>query len=197
MGVHCRCGHGRTHSRWRAQPAEASTAERKVWQKPIAIRQCEQCFLSQLCGRACVNRRAGLRMSAAASQAALGRRGRRMCSAGAIRSRWWAAGLQACSQPWRLQKLASRQEVHQRPNQLPTSSGPEGHKGPLLMGGGRAQVVLLERGQPVEQRGRDIGALFARGIINPDSNLCYGQSAPHLADWCQLAASMLSCESLH
>jgi hypothetical protein len=41
-------------------------------------------------------------------------------------------------------------------------------------------VVLLERGQPVEQRGRDIGALFARGIINPDSNLCYGQ-ALHLA----------------
>ena len=37
-----------------------------------------------------------------------------------------------------------------------------------------AQVVLLERGQPVEQRGRDIGALFARGIINSDSNLCYG-----------------------
>jgi hypothetical protein len=40
---------------------------------------------------------------------------------------------------------------------------------------GHAQVVLLERGQAVEQRGRDIGALFARGIINPDSNLCYGQ----------------------
>lgn len=35
-------------------------------------------------------------------------------------------------------------------------------------------MLLLERGQPVEQRGRDIGALFARSIINPDSNLCYG-----------------------
>lgn len=44
------------------------------------------------------------------------------------------------------------------------------------MGSGCAQVVLLERGQAVEQRGRDIGALFARGIINPDSNLCYGQT---------------------
>jgi hypothetical protein len=48
------------------------------------------------------------------------------------------------------------------------------------MGSGRAQVVLLERGQAVEQRGKDIGALFARGIINPDSNLCYGQ-IPHFA----------------
>ena len=36
-------------------------------------------------------------------------------------------------------------------------------------------VVILERGQPVEQRGQDIGALFVRGRLNPDSNLCYGE----------------------
>lgn len=38
------------------------------------------------------------------------------------------------------------------------------------------KVVLLERGQPVEGRGRDIGALFVRRQLSPDSNLCYGLS---------------------
>ena len=37
------------------------------------------------------------------------------------------------------------------------------------------QVVLLDRGQPVEVRGKDIGALFVRHQINPESNLCYGE----------------------
>jgi uncharacterized FAD-dependent dehydrogenase len=36
-------------------------------------------------------------------------------------------------------------------------------------------VTVLERGQPVEERGRDIGALFARRKLNEDSNLCYGE----------------------
>lgn len=39
----------------------------------------------------------------------------------------------------------------------------------------RWQVVLLERGQPVEVRGKDIGALFVRRRVNPESNLCYGE----------------------
>lgn len=37
------------------------------------------------------------------------------------------------------------------------------------------QVVLLERGQPVEVRGRDIGALFVRRQSDPESNLCFGE----------------------
>ena len=36
-------------------------------------------------------------------------------------------------------------------------------------------VTVIERGQPVEARGRDIGALFARRVLNEDSNLCYGE----------------------
>ena len=42
-------------------------------------------------------------------------------------------------------------------------------------GQGQVGVTLIERGQPVEVRGRDIGALFARRILNPESNLCYGE----------------------
>jgi len=44
-------------------------------------------------------------------------------------------------------------------------------------------VVLLERGQPVERRGRDIGALFARSELDPESNLCFGEGV-HLLQAC-------------
>jgi len=37
------------------------------------------------------------------------------------------------------------------------------------------RVTVFERGQPVESRGRDIGALFARRRLNEESNLCYGE----------------------
>ena len=58
---------------------------------------------------------------------------------------------------------------------LATSSGPAGLFAALSAASAGLPVVLLEKGQPVEQRGRDIGALFARGKLNPDSNLCYGE----------------------
>jgi uncharacterized FAD-dependent dehydrogenase len=53
--------------------------------------------------------------------------------------------------------------------------GPSGLFAALRLAEAGLPVTLLERGQPVEQRGRDIGALFARGILAPDSNLCFGE----------------------
>lgn len=42
-----------------------------------------------------------------------------------------------------------------------------------------AQLLTFPRAcrvlRPVERRGREIGALFARRILNPESNLCYGE----------------------
>jgi uncharacterized FAD-dependent dehydrogenase len=35
--------------------------------------------------------------------------------------------------------------------------------------------IIIDRGQPVDIRGRDIGALFNRKILKKDSNLCYGE----------------------
>lgn len=56
-----------------------------------------------------------------------------------------------------------------------------GWRGPALLDPPRScappcgQVVVLEQGQPVEVRGKDIGALFARRKLNPTSNLSYGE----------------------
>ncbi|KAK9829431.1 hypothetical protein WJX72_005837 [[Myrmecia] bisecta] len=54
-------------------------------------------------------------------------------------------------------------------------SGPAGLFAALTAAEAGLPVVLLERGQPVDVRGRDIGALFVRGKLNPESNLCYGE----------------------
>ncbi|KAL3678113.1 hypothetical protein R1sor_021069 [Riccia sorocarpa] len=54
-------------------------------------------------------------------------------------------------------------------------SGPAGLFAALTLVETGVEVTLLERGQPVEVRGRHIGALMARKILNPNSNLCYGE----------------------
>ncbi|KAJ9511450.1 hypothetical protein QJQ45_029891, partial [Haematococcus lacustris] len=53
--------------------------------------------------------------------------------------------------------------------------GPAGLFAALTAAQAGLPVVLLDRGQAVEQRGKDIGALLVRGKLNPDSNLCYGE----------------------
>lgn len=53
--------------------------------------------------------------------------------------------------------------------------GPAGLFAALALAEAGVGVTLLERGRPVEERGRDLGALFVRGRLNPESNMCYGE----------------------
>jgi len=41
--------------------------------------------------------------------------------------------------------------------------------------GENLRIIILERGEPVERRGRAIGALFHRKKLSESSNLCYGE----------------------
>ncbi|PON70439.1 FAD/NAD(P)-binding domain containing protein [Parasponia andersonii] len=54
-------------------------------------------------------------------------------------------------------------------------SGPSGLFASLVLAEFGADVTLIERGQPVEQRGRDIGALVVRKILQMESNFCFGE----------------------
>ncbi|XP_068652684.1 uncharacterized protein [Aristolochia californica] len=54
-------------------------------------------------------------------------------------------------------------------------SGPSGLFASLVLGELGAEVTLIERGQAVEQRGRDIGSLVVRRILQPESNFCFGE----------------------
>ncbi|GAB2267492.1 hypothetical protein Dimus_002475 [Dionaea muscipula] len=65
--------------------------------------------------------------------------------------------------------------VNQKPKVAVVGSGPSGLFATLVLGELGADVTLIERGQPVEQRGRDIGALVVRRIIQLESNFCFGE----------------------
>ena len=54
-------------------------------------------------------------------------------------------------------------------------SGPSGLFAALVLAEFGANVTLIERGQPVEERGRDIGALVVRRILQTESNFCFGE----------------------
>lgn len=53
--------------------------------------------------------------------------------------------------------------------------GPSGLFAALRLAESGVKVTLLERGRPVEERGRAIGSLFVRRKLDAESNLCYGE----------------------
>ncbi|PIN17641.1 hypothetical protein CDL12_09708 [Handroanthus impetiginosus] len=93
------------------------------------------------------------------------------------------------SNTWKLDKTASSREVassndimgayklssNRKPKVVVVGSGPSGLFASLVLAEVGADVTLVERGQAVEQRGRDIGALVVRRMLQLESNFCFGE----------------------
>ncbi|GFP94813.1 uncharacterized protein cbei_0202 [Phtheirospermum japonicum] len=62
-----------------------------------------------------------------------------------------------------------------KPRIVVVGSGPSGLFASLVLAEVGADVTLVERGQAVEQRGRDIGALVVRRMLQLESNFCFGE----------------------
>ena len=61
-------------------------------------------------------------------------------------------------------------------------------KRPVVIGAGPAGIfaaytlaeaglkpIIVERGRPVEKRGRDVSALYSKGVLDTESNVCFGE----------------------
>nr|GMD24300.1 FAD dependent oxidoreductase protein [Ipomoea batatas] len=68
-----------------------------------------------------------------------------------------------------------RLPVIRKPKVAVVGSGPAGLFASLVLAEFGADVTLLERGKAVEQRGRDIGALVVRKMLEGESNFCFGE----------------------
>ncbi|KAL4351025.1 hypothetical protein AHAS_Ahas10G0200700 [Arachis hypogaea] len=66
-------------------------------------------------------------------------------------------------------------KVSRKPKIAVVGGGPSGLFATLVLAELGADVTLIERGQPVEKRGRDIGALVVRRILELESNFCFGE----------------------
>ena len=73
---------------------------------------------------------------------------------------------------------ASPYDTVTAPPRLPVAivgAGPAGLFCALHLAEAGVPCVVYERGQPVEERGRDIGAMLHRRLLHPESNICYGE----------------------
>ncbi|XP_010526307.1 PREDICTED: uncharacterized protein LOC104803912 [Tarenaya hassleriana] len=62
-----------------------------------------------------------------------------------------------------------------KPRICVVGSGPSGLFASLVLAEFGADVTLIERGRAVDERGRDIGALVVRRVLDRESNFCYGE----------------------
>jgi len=84
------------------------------------------------------------------------------------------AFLDAPSSPTELFDPALR-DVHNAPHALIIGAGPAGLFAALRLISLGIRPIILERGKDVRARRRDLAALNKEGVVDPDSNYCFGE----------------------
>ena len=78
-------------------------------------------------------------------------------------------------EPYEEYKLPEYQDVHNAEPVIVVGSGPAGMFAALKLLTLGLKPVVLERGKDVSGRKPDIAKLSRTGVVNPDSNYCYGE----------------------
>lgn len=79
--------------------------------------------------------------------------------------------LKSCDEPKSL--LIPKSHLSSRP--VVVGFGPAGMYCALILARAGARPIVLERGKKVEERAIDVETLKKKGILNPESNVCYGE----------------------
>ena len=72
-------------------------------------------------------------------------------------------------------QVAPYQDVHSAPPVIVIGAGPAGMFAALKLLQKGLKPIVLERGKDVERRKVDMAKLSTQGVIDPDSNYCYGE----------------------
>ena len=79
------------------------------------------------------------------------------------------------NEPHEPYQVAPYQDVHGAPAVIVAGAGPAGMFAALTLLQKGLRPIVLERGKEVERRKRDMARLSTEGVLNPDSNYCYGE----------------------
>ncbi len=89
----------------------------------------------------------------------------------------WRLRYQVCKLGEQLDtyQLANYKDVHSAPSVIIVGAGPAGMFAALKLLSLGLKPVVLERGRDVHARKVDVARLSDKGIVNPDSNYCFGE----------------------
>lgn len=94
---------------------------------------------------------------------------------GDLKCVWKIAGYLSWRDKYEPYQLPEYQDVHSAPGVIVVGAGPAGMFAALRLLMNGLRPIILERGKDVRARKFDMAALVREGVVNPDSNYCYGE----------------------